>query len=270
MADYDDEPLEILNPTPAMMPVLESICTALGRLTAPDATLPAAWLWEELPAADFVREAARFPLLLDGWPEGSLPHVASAAEEDDLVHRLSTELGIMSSEDLDDRFKASIEGAGVAASYRKMLEAPSFSDLVRNENTIGWGGFDPISRDPEIEKRMRRQRIFCDYFRGAASWTQLRSWDAASACALIVEAMAAGMLSPASAAPYLRRAATELAVRFLSWHELSKGLLLARAFSALTQSEAAAHDAIARELDMLMKLLEGPWAAFPWPRIKTS
>lgn len=272
MADHDDEPLEILNPTPAMMPVLESMCTALGRLAAPDAAAPKAWLWDEMPAADFAREAARFPLILDGWPGGSLAHLSggASADETDLVHRLSAELGIMSGEDLDDRFKAAIEGAGLAADYRRMLAAPSFSDLVRNENTIGWGGFDPISRDPEIEKRMRRQRIFCDYFRGAASWTLLRSWDAASACALIVEAVAAGMISLEKAEPYLQRASTELAVRFMSWHEFSKALLIARTFSALKQSEAAAHDALARELDILMKLLAGPWAKFPWPRLKAS
>lgn len=82
---------------------------ALAAHTGPDPQPPREFAWEEIPFAEVARTAAAFPLLFEGWTEGAIP--ATEYSAGDLLHELSSDLDIMSAEDLHERFLLLVEGA---------------------------------------------------------------------------------------------------------------------------------------------------------------
>ena len=186
MTNEDDIPFEILSPTPGMAEVLLELRMRLDLWTKSDASPAVSHVWEDLPLQAFSAELARYPLILSGLGEGGAAE--GSVPEADLYHRLSQELGIMSTDDLKTEFLDRVEGRHTAADFRRVQEAASIDDLVRNDMALGWSGFEITPKDDALVERARRERMFADYFRGALNWTHLRAWDIARAAALAEEA----------------------------------------------------------------------------------
>ncbi len=272
MTPFDDAelPFDILAPSAAMVPVVTGLRTALSELSVSDKTPQQAFAWDELPMVRFGLEAARHPILFHGFDPGEILEMSDPALREETLQYLSNDLGIMSEEDLKTHFHAQIEGARTAAHFRRIQEAPSVEDLLRNDIAIGWGRMEKLEPSPEERARTTRQRMFCDFFRSSVDWTRLRGWDVAQAAALITAALAVEMMTEKATLPYFERITGELLVRFANWHDFSRSLLTAEVFLALEKSEAAALLALRDGRNRLAGLLEGPWAHFPWPRIRTA
>ena len=266
MTNEDDIPFEILSPTPGMAEVLLELRMRLDLWTKSDASPAVAHVWEDLPLQAFSAELARYPLILSGLGEGGA--AAGSVPEADLYHRLSQELGIMSTDDLKTEFLDRVEGRHTAADFRRVQEAASIDDLVRNDMALGWSGFEITPKDDALVERARRERMFADYFRGALNWTHLRAWDIARAAALAEEARAAEMIDEVLSASFATRTSGEALVRFSSWHAWARSLITARVWLALEERDRAALETLRREEKLLDGLLEGPWKRFPWPRLK--
>lgn len=260
----DDETLEILEPGATLAPILQDLDEALGRLAHPDLRPPLRALWDDAPFAEFAADAARLPLALEGWTDGVIS--STGFTTGDLLHELSSDLGLMSAGDLNERFRMIVEGAAGSAEFRRVTEAPSLRALVRNDAGLGWSGFEVVQRNSEGFERMRRKRMTADRWRGVHDRTALRGWELVRGAALIVKARAADMIGPEAAEPYLRRVACELAVRCDSWHALARSALLGAFWEALDQSEGAADEALRRLEGRLGELLapEGAWGARGW------
>ena len=217
---FEEETLEILEPNAAMSPILKALDAALAVHTGPDPQPPREFAWEEIPFAEVARTAAAFPLLFEGWAEGAIP--ATEYSAGDLLHELSSDLDIMSAEDLHERFLLLVEGARASADFRRIMAAPSVKHLVRNEAGLGWSGFEVVPKNTELLERMRRKRMTADHFRGKFDWTALRGWDLALGAALITKAQAADMLTDEEALDYFRRIAGELLLRMTSRQALAQ------------------------------------------------
>jgi len=171
---FEEETLEILEPNAAMSPILKALDAALAAHTGPDPQPPREFAWEEIPFAEVARTAAAFPLLFEGWTEGAIP--ATEYSAGDLLHELSSDLDIMSAEDLHERFLLLVEGARASADFRRIMAAPSVKHLVRNEAGLGWSGFEVVPKNTELLERMRRKRMTADHFRGKFDWTAAGIW----------------------------------------------------------------------------------------------
>lgn len=269
MTDADNTPYEILAPSAALLPVATGLRAALDRLSAPDATAPEALYWGEIPFLDFGHELARFALWKRGWePDGEIN--ASRFGERDLYHHLLTELNIMSEADLNERCRAQTEGAGTSARYARIEAAPTVKTLLTDDMALGWGGVEVVGRGTPDPERVKRERMFVDYFRGALSGFALRASDLSEGASIVAEAMAGDMVGPKEAARLFERTVTEAVVRFSSWHEWAKSLLAAEVFLALETGESAALEVLAEREALLTRFLEGPWGQTPWPRLRAS
>ncbi len=265
----NESPIEILTPSPTVVPVLTALRDALDQLSQPDRLTARAWFWDDLPVLDFSKEVSRYRLMTLGVDGGFFEGSANSNDSRDLLHHLSNELDIMSEQDLSDQFRGLIEGSHLSKAFRTVYDADVFEDLIRNEIGLGWGGIELIKQDKAEIDKLRRQRMFADYFRGGVTWTQMRAWDASGASILILAALSADMLTSKRASQYLSRAAGELIVRYGSWHAFAKALLIARVYEALGEGAAKAAEVLEAEKKRLDELLSGPWAAFPWPKVKS-
>lgn len=258
-----------LPPSAAMLPVLTGLTEALTRWKTGDRRIPMLYDFDDVPFYEFGRHLARLPLELEGWTLGEVvPIGGGVAGERDILQRLSGEMNLMSSEDLAERFTDALEGSRLAASFKRIQEAATLAELLRDDSTLGWSGFSGKRVNPEKEAEIIRQRMFADRYRGVFNWTMLRGWDAAQGAALIVEAEKGEMIDKPTASRFLTRAAGEMMVRFSSWHEFARSLLFARVYQALATSETYAEDILAADQTLLEELLDGPWAQFAWPRIR--
>lgn len=269
-ANDNEELIESLAPSAAMLPLLGSLSEALERLKRGDKTLPRAYDWDDIPMRQFSEMLARFPLALQGWPQGRLDPINRSSGERDLLHHLLSDLDIMSEEDLEERFRSLMEGSRLAAAYRKIAGAPAVANLLRNEIALGWGGFSMTSTDPQLEERVRRRRMYADRYRGVFDWTHVRAWDIAQGAVLVLEADACDVLIGCNPEGYFSRISGEMLVRFSSWHEYARALLFSYVWLKLEEGIGQAEEALAEGEKTLDMLLTGPWAQFPWPRIRKS
>ena len=263
---FEDETLEILEPGAAMAPVLKALDAALEAHSGPDAQAPREYLWEDIPFAEIAQAAASFPLLIEGWTEGAIP--ATEYSTGDLLHELSSNLDIMSAQDLDERFKLLVEGARASADFRKVLAASSVKKLVRNDAGLGWSGFEVVPQNAELLKRMSRKRMTADHFRGKLDWTALRGWDLALGAALISKALAAEMIEEEEALAYFRRITGELLLRCDGWQALARTMLLGIFWTALDAGESQTMEALQQAKKALDALLspEGVWRKTDWTK----
>ena len=268
MISADDAPFVILAPshsTGLLLKEFEALDDALDAL--PGAGVEARPLpWEDLPLPAFVGEASRLPLMVTGWPGGVIPEGDVAAGE--ILHELSTAPDIMETGDLEEALRLAVEGAGVAAEWRRITEAESVERLLKNDAAIGWSGFDVISRDEALRARLERRRMTVDHFRGRIDWTVLRGHDLLSGAILLEKALSAEMVPAEVAARWQARIAGEMLLRFDSWQALARSALLGALWTGLEESEKAGAERMRRAAAALQQLLgdEGAWTRFPWPR----
>ena len=90
----DDDALDILTPSAAMLPVLTGLRASLSRL-GDIKTKSAPRVWDNIDFEGTACAMARFALCEDGWANGEIPPDDVDANND-LRHYLSTDLEIMS------------------------------------------------------------------------------------------------------------------------------------------------------------------------------
>ena len=264
----DEETLEILSPNPVIAALIGDLNTAMTKFPEPVTNAAEPVLWEDLPLEAFVREAARLPLMLSGWSKGDIPD--SNLSTGEILHDLSSELDIMSGEDLNEAFLMDVEGQGVAADYRRILEARSVSLLWKNSAVMGWSGFEVETQNQALQEALKRKRVFVDAFRGEIDWMTLRCWDLLKGAALIEKAIAGEMISAEDAGHFKKRIGGELLLRYSSWDSLARALQIAAVWIGLEENVHAAEDALHQMTTVLESLLSegGAWRQFPWPRQK--
>lgn len=265
LLDDDEETLEILSPSPEMTALIGILREAMNAFPEPEGSDALPLLWEELPLEAFVREAARLPLMLSGWSKGDIPD--SNLSTGEILHDLSSELGLMSGEDLKEAFLLDVEGEGAASDYRRVLEARSVSLLWKNSAVMGWSGFEVETQNQALQTALKLKRAFVDAFRGEISWMTLRAHDLLKGAALIEKAVAGEMISLNEAQHFKERIGGELLLRFTSWQSLSRALLVAALWTGLDESVHAAEDDLRQTAMALERLLaeDGAWRQFPWP-----
>lgn len=266
----DEETLEILSPNPEMAALIGDLRKTMMRFPEPGASTAVPVLWEELPLEAFVREAARLPLMLTGWSKGDIPD--SNLSTGEILHDLSAELDIMSGEDLNEAFLMDVEGEGLAADYRRVLEARSVSLLWKNSAVMGWSGFEVETQNQALQEALKRKRVFADAFRGEISWMTLRCYDLLKGAALIEKAIAGEMISVEDAGHFKKRIGGELLLRYSSWESLARAIQIAAVWIGLEESVHAAEDALRQMTTVLESLLSegGAWRQFPWPKQKAD
>ena len=136
----DEEPIELLMPSAAMQPVLSDLRAALVRL-GDVKTRSAPRVWDNIDFEGTAANIARFTLWTEGWDEGVIP-AGDVNAASDVGHRLSTELEIMSPDDLEERFRVIVDGAPVTRLYRRISDAQTVSRLMKDTMALGWSGFD--------------------------------------------------------------------------------------------------------------------------------
>lgn len=280
MMNSDEAPLELLTPSASMSALLSSLADVLDHTPAdaadraPDAAQAAAPVfWDDLPVRAFVHEAARLPLLEEGWNAGEITDTDLSAGE--ILHEFSSTLGIMSSEDLDERFRLLVEGAGAAAEFKRVQNAATLKDLLKNDAALGWSGFDVVTHDKTVAERMERLRMTTDFFRGRLEWTALRGWDLLQGAAFVAKAGASDSASLEDVARMESRIAGELLLRCGSWQDLRRAWILGEFWKGLAVSEKAAAESLLRASKTTATLLStslppGAWTAFPWPVVKAD
>ena len=87
---------------------------------------------------------------------------------------------------------------------------------------------------------------------------------------MILDAVDAEMFVDEQAAWWLKRVSVEASVRAANWNEWAASLLFGRGFSALAVGVEEAREVIRRDGAVLEELLQGPWQAMPWPRVKNE
>lgn len=266
----DEETLEILSPNPEMAALIGDLKKTMMRFPDPGASTAVPVLWEELPLEAFVREVARLPLMLTGWSKGDIPD--SNLSTGEILHDLSAELDIMSGEDLNEAFLMDVEGEGLAADYRRVLEARSVSLLWKNSAVMGWSGFEVETQNQALQEALKRKRVFADAFRGEISWMTLRCYDLLKGAALIEKAIAGEMISVEDAGHFKKRIGGELLLRYSSWESLARAIQIAAVWIGLEESVHAAEDALRQMTTVLESLLSegGAWRQFPWPQQKAD
>lgn len=257
----DTETLVTLSPSAEMTELLGELTRTLERLKRIPRPAAKAAAFDDLPVVAHARAMRLF--------------LAASRTEDrspsELLHHLSQELGIMSAKDLHARFRTLSEGSGVASLWRGIQSAASPDALLKNDMALGWGGFETMpAKDSERRGAVTRRRMMTDYFRDAVDWTQLRALDLTNAAALILDAVDAEMFVDEQAAWWLKRVSVEASVRAANWNEWAASLLFGRVFSALAVGVEEAREVIRRDGAVLEELLQGPWQAMPWPRVKNE
>ncbi|MDO5530885.1 DUF1266 domain-containing protein [Sutterella sp.] len=260
----DDEPFEILSPSPAMTALLSTLEKKLAELPDPEAKAPGI-AWEDLPFVEFVSAAAKLPLMLMGWAGGEIARDDVAAGE--ILHELSTDFGIMSGEDLDEQLSLLIEGACSAAEWRRIAEAPTISKFLKNDTLLGWGGFEVENQDKDLRARLERRRMMVDFYRERVDWTGLRAPDLLKGAALLRKAIAADILPDRDTGLWSARIGAELLLRCGSWQGLARAALMGEVWQGLAQNDRAAADALTRASAAVDALLApgGAWTLLPWP-----
>ena len=142
----DEEPIELLMPSAAMQPVLSDLRAALVRL-GDVKTRSAPRVWDNIDFEGTAANIARFTLWTEGWDEGVIP-AGDVNAASDVGHRLSTELEIMSPDDLEERFRVIVDGAPVTRLYRRISDAQTVSRLMKDTMALGWSGFDMLPLSP--------------------------------------------------------------------------------------------------------------------------
>ena len=166
----DEEPIELLMPSAAMQPVLSDLRAALVRL-GDVKTRSAPRVWDNIDFEGTAANIARFTLWTEGWDEGVIP-AGDVNAASDVGQRLSTELEIMSPDDLEERFRVIVDGAPVTRLYRRISDAQTVSRLMKDTMALGWSGFDMLALSPAEQETMRRRRMFVDAFRNDFDWTR--------------------------------------------------------------------------------------------------
>ncbi|GEM_PF-364270 len=255
----DDNTLELLTPTPDLVEVFGVLKAHENRLAGLNTTVReepwAGYAWHPI-----AREMAAFSLMSKGFAtESPIPDY-------EILHILSTELGIMSPQDFKEQFLHITEGNPVSRLYRKLTDVPSVKRLFKDENTLGWSGFQASSTDREAERAYTRRRMMVDYFRDSADWTSVRALELSNALSLLVLALDAGMLSQAETLNYARRVVTEASVRFASWSAFAQSLLRAHVFMQVHDERDELLVILERDMRFLEAALTGRFARYPWPR----
>ena len=167
----DEEPIELLMPSAAMQPVLSDLRAALVHL-GDVKTRSAPRVWDNIDFEGTAANIARFTLWTEGWDEGVIP-AGDVNAASDVGHRLSTELEIMSPDDLEERFRVIVDGAPVTRLYRRISDAQTVSRLMKDTMALGWSGFDMLALSPS------RRRCAA----GACSSTPSATTSTGRACA---------------------------------------------------------------------------------------
>ena len=201
----DEEPIELLMPSAAMQPVLSDLRAALVRL-GDVKTRSAPRVWDNIDFEGTAANIARFTLWTEGWDEGVIP-AGDVNAASDVGHRLSTELEIMSPDDLEERFRVIVDGAPVTRLYRRISDAQTVSRLMKDTMALGWSGFDMLALSPAEQETMRRRRMFVDAFRNDFDWTRLRALELSQSAALLEAALYVEMVQPAASRARRSRAA---------------------------------------------------------------
>ena len=241
----DEEPIELLMPSAAMQPVLSDLRAALVRL-GDVKTRSAPRVWDNIDFEGTAANIARFTLWTEGWDEGVIP-AGDVNAASDVGHRLSTELEIMSPDDLEERFRVIVDGAPVTRLYRRISDAQTVSS-------------------PAEQETMRRRRMFVDAFRNDFDWTRLRALELSQSAALLEAALYVEMVQPADIERLRRRIAGEAIARCASWTAFARALLCARTFCSLRDGALSTRSRIAEDEARLTALLSGPWQS-AWPRV---
>lgn len=260
----DEEPFELLMPSAAMKPVLSDLRAALVRL-GDVKTKSAPRIWDNIDFEGTAANMARFVLWTEGWDLGVIPPDDMNAVND-IRHRLSVDLEIMSPDDLAERFTKTINGAPITRIYRRVYDAPTVSRLMKDSMALGWSGFDVLSLSPAEQETLRRERMFADSFRDEFDWTRLRALELSRASALLEAALFVEMVQPSDVEAFRRRIAGEAIARFASWTAFARALLCARTFCALGDGVLYTRSRIAEDEAKLTALLSSPWQA-AWPRV---
>lgn len=261
----DEEALEILTPSAAMLPVLTGLRASLSRL-GDIKTKSAPRIWDNINFEGTASLMARFALWTDGWPQGILPP-DDAVTYSDVRDMFSNELEIMSPEDLDKHFHALIDGAPLSREYRRIAAARDITRLMKDRMALGWGGFDVVQGNPAEQELLRRRRMFVDYFRNDFDWTRLRGWELSCAASLLEKAIYVEMVTPSDVQPYQRRITGEAIARFASWNAYARAVICARTFQSLEEGVLCARQRTSEDEAMLQALLAEPWKASHWPRV---
>lgn len=268
MNTVSDDTIEILAPSPTMTPVIEALRSRWAALQTLPTTPVTAYTFEALPVVAFAREFARFTVMRAGFAEGLYPTL-DQAKATDLVPHLSLDYQIMSEDDLAEQFRFRVEGANVAAHYRKIAQTPQLKTLLRDENALGWSGFivdEPVSSHKSAV--LHRERMLIDYFRGSVEWSFLRGYDLSRSAMLILEALAVEMISVERAQFYLARTVGEMVLRYSNWRDFARSLLFTMTFMNVSTSEHHALEMMDVEFQRLQTCLTTYWMDFAWPRIK--
>lgn len=260
----DEEPIELLMPSAAMQPVLADLRAALVRLGAVK-TKSAPRVWDNIDFDGTACAIARFTLWTQGREAGEIP-AGDMNAANDIGHRLSTELEIMSPDDLAERFRAIVNGAPVTRLYRRIADAHTVNRLMRDSMALGWSGFDVLALSPAEQETVRRRRMFVDAFRDDFDWTRLRALELSQAAALLEAALYVEMVTPADIEGMRRRIAAEAISRYASWTAFARALLCARAFCGLRDGALCTRSLVAEDEGRLEALLSGPWQT-AWPRV---
>lgn len=256
-----------------MSALLATLTDVLDHPPAGESRTAASVFWDDLPVRAFVHEAARLPLLEEGWSAGEITDTDLSAGE--ILHEFSSTLEIMSSEDLDEHFRLLVEGAGAAANFKRVQDARCLKDLLKNDTALGWSGFDVVTHDKTLAARMERLRMTADFLRGRLDWTALRGWDLLQGAAFVTKAEASDSASPDDVARMEGRIAGELLLRCGSWRDLRRAWILGEFWKGVAVSERAAAEALLQAEKTTATLLsakkpQGAWAAFPWPVVKAD
>ncbi len=256
---FDEEsPLELLMPSADLADAIER-CLALeaelGKLGRTPVNAP----WAQFPWHACAKALARFSLYTKGFnPDAPLP-------EYEVLHTLSTELGIMSPTDFREQFLHITEGNPITRLYRKLTNAANVRKLLTDENTFGWSGFQPSASDREAARAMTRRRMVVDAFRESDDWSRLRALELSDAAALLMLAIEAGVLTVAAAERYEARCVTEAAVRFENWGSFAAALLRARLFVLAQEEGAELTLTLERDAAFLRASLTEQWQTLSWP-----
>lgn len=261
----DDDALDILTPSAAMLPVLTGLRASLSRL-GDIKTKSAPRVWDNIDFEGTACAMARFALCEDGWANGEIPPDDVDANND-LRHYLSTDLEIMSPDDLFERFRAIVDGAPLTREYRRIFKAPDVGRLLKDHMALGWGGFDVVQGNPAQQELIRRRRMFVDYFRNDFDWARLRALELSRAAALLEKAIYVEMVTPADIFTQRQRIASEALARFASWNAYARATLCARTFEGIEEGVTCARQRINSDKAILQGLLGGPWQAINWPRV---
>lgn len=255
---FDDDTQELLTPAPDLQSMIDWLGEKEVLLT--DAAVRVVKTpWNAFDFIPFSEELARFALYKNGFTLGE------TFPEHEVLHKLSTELAIMSPGDLDERFLHTLEGAPLTREFRRLAQVPDIRGLLKNTTGLGWSGFHNQTVSEADARQITRRRMVIDANRELYDWTALRAWEISEAAALIHLARSMGMLNETTLLPYAKRLTTEAAVRFVSWADFALSLLRAQLFSEAAEDAAELIVRLGEDWDQVEAALQGPWLTTEWP-----